>query len=818
MSLVYKHIFKNIFAKPFRSLLLVFCVAVCALVAAISLDVTGNMEPLLKSMICQMLGNADMAVTDDVGMTEAFTLSNENEQLLIYDNTAAVVKKMDGEYAFYQKKEYLVRNVDFDLAYQMRLLPEQVELSNDETAISEKMAKELELQVGDTITLIDDGKKEYVFTIKQVLASKGLANGNRLALINEKQFRAIYPNGKANSIYINVKDDSKVSQTKEEIETIDPNVHTQVFMDSDENMETMKIFKMLFLLIFSICFFLVIFVTLSVSKRIVNERMSVIGTFRSLGMSTGFTTGMLILENACYGIIGSVLGLACYVLIREPLMMSLFEVETSTGLSVTMNIPAMKVANIIWIFLLGILVECACPLKEILVASKMSIRDIIFDNKDTAFRMSKTSKIIGVISFVIFVGTFLTMDKMECAFICFVCFIVAVSQLFPLVLKLVSNGLSKLFYKLNMPVAQLAANESYARKSTVGSSVLCVTAATLSIIIFSLLASLNAIYDIHTYDTDLIVELNDYTKSAPLSYVKNLEGVRGVEFVYLENREIQLNDKKVDAAVIGLDDEAYEQYIAVKNMPAKIGHDEFYIDTVLAKKNNIQIGDQVEVTFKSGSYIPMKKTMTCGGFVDTFDVNTTCDTIVVSKSQFIECYKDYVKNMLVKCDDPETVKKTIESYSAFYVYEIQTLQEYNDYWQSKKNGMKGMFTLIIVIGVGLTVIGMISNQVIGFEGRKRECAVLLSTALTRDGCAKLLFLESAIASGCGLVVAFISAMIVNIPISKLLYAFGLVAPMEFHAGFYLLFMLVLWFTFTLVSLFPIRALYKMKIAMQLKYE
>ena len=129
-----------------------------------------------------------------------------------------------------------------------------------------------------------------------------------------------------------------------------------------------------------------------------------------------------------------------------------------------------------------------------------------------------------------------------------------------------------------------------------------------------------------------------------------------------------------------------------------------------------------------------------------------------------------------------------------------------------------MFTLIIVIGVGLTVIGMISNQLIGFEGRRRECAVLLSTSMSREKLSRMLFLESAISSGIALLCAFPYAFLAMTPLGQALNMVAGSFDMEYKPGLYLIFLFVLRIVFSMVAIFPIRSLKKMNIAMQLKYE
>ncbi|MBR1740396.1 MAG: FtsX-like permease family protein, partial [Lachnospiraceae bacterium] len=133
-------------------------------------------------------------------------------------------------------------------------------------------------------------------------------------------------------------------------------------------------------------------------------------------------------------------------------------------------------------------------------------------------------------------------------------------------------------------------------------------------------------------------------------------------------------------------------------------------------------------------------------------------------------------------------------------------------------GMRGMLFVVILLGVSLTVIGMISNQLIGFEGRKRECAVLVSTAMERGEVAKMFVFESMISSGIALFISLPVAFLAFLPFKRLMSLFTGNFLVHYDVKAYVLFLLLLWLIFTLVSLFPIRSLRKMNVAIQLKYE
>jgi ABC-type antimicrobial peptide transport system permease subunit len=125
---------------------------------------------------------------------------------------------------------------------------------------------------------------------------------------------------------------------------------------------------------------------------------------------------------------------------------------------------------------------------------------------------------------------------------------------------------------------------------------------------------------------------------------------------------------------------------------------------------------------------------------------------------------------------------------------------------------------LILIGVGLTFIGVVSNQLIGLEGRKRECAVMTSVAMPRKKLSKMFLLENMIAAGTALLFAIPIGMLMSVVFMRLMDITENVIPMTIPVVKSVFYAIFLWLIFTLVSLFPIRALKKMDVVSQLKYE
>lgn len=818
MSIIGKYLLKNIFAKPFRTFLLLICICCCTFVALFSLDIVGSMELMVKTMLTQITGTSDIIVSDQVGVEAGYDMSYEADQLLVYERTDGVIKIPDGFYSYFQKDSFTVKTMDYALAYQMRLIGKKLDLEKDEAAITPLLAEKMDWNKGDTVTLTDDLQKLHTFKIVEVVPLTGLANGQRTVFLGKDGYDQLTKKNRATTVYVDVRKDEEAKAASKELEKLAYNGNVSLLIDSEENEEVIKQLSILLLMIFLVSFFLVIFVAISVSSRIVCERMAVVGTFRSLGLSPSFATKILLMENGLYGLIGSGIGVLLYVLSRSSIFNSVFSISTNSVFEVNIEMTPLNPIAIMGTVLLGIFVMCACPLKEILKTSKMAIRDIIFDNKDTAYQIRKTTVVVGMICGLTAMVTFLLKKSIGAQLVCFVMMIVAISLLFPLIIKYVAKSLGKIFEKLNMPIAHMASIECYARKSTVGSGVLCVTASVLAIIIFVFVSTLGSVYDLHTYDCDVHGVISRGQDEAHFQYVNNLEGVLETEILYKYETDIRINKQKQTVTVFGLNEGGYRLFTAIENCPDTLDNDSILLDQSYAKRIGVHIGNEITITFDANSYLPITKNMKVAGLVNAYDYDTTGNVVVLSKDMFVDMYHAQPGEILVRCNNPKEIVSQLKKYSGTLLYTVETIEEYNQSWKEKEKGTRGMMYAIIVFGVGLTVIGMISNQLIGFEGRRRECAVLASTSMTREKISRLFILESMLASGISLLVALPTAFVAFVPFKRIIESLAAEITIVYDIKMYVIFLGTLWVIFTLVALFPIRALKRMNLAEQLKYE
>lgn len=820
MQIMIKHMMKNIASKPFRTLLLTICIASCAFSAMLCLDMSGQVEAIVRSMFTQITGSSDILLEAPAGLDEMeYDGKVPVHEALVASKSSGTIERKEGMYGYFHTHPFTIQMTDYEAAFQMKLLSERLHLTEQQAAVSRKFADYYKAKKGGMITLQAESGEEIPFEVVSVLKEKGLANGVESVFLGKEGFLKLDYDKKIRytSGYIDVLDDQMVNQVAGGLEKENASVHITKIMDGEEIKGMVQMMTTMFLLMFAVCFFLVIFVTVSVSQRIISERMPVVGTFRSLGLSNRFTTLFLMCEAGIYGLLGGLLGCILYRVVRGILFDRLLSVE-SYGAAVTTTYGRIGAWLYFMVVLGAVLVECGCSLKEIIVTARMSIRDIIFDNKDTKYRLKKKAVIAGGVLFLLAVFVLLLPESIPSLFLSFAAFLVALAFLFPLLLAFGSGLLQKFFEKREKPVYRLAAMEIYARKSTVGSAVLCVTAAALAIILFIFVTCLDAAYDIRTYSSDLCVSLDSTKKASLFSYIRDLEGVTDTEMVYRRSGSVRIGGRKEEVNLFGMDENGYRMLSGLKNLPDKVEEGECYMDELLAKNAGLKSGDTVELIFDEDSFLPTKKSLRLAGYIDSYEVDSVSKSILIDKDLYIDIFHDYPGEILIRTKNGKQTKEAVMKYSGTLVTQIETREEYDSGWQRKKKGMQNLIMVVLFLGVSLTVLGMISSQLIGFEGRKRECAVLASTAMNRRKIAKMFVAESVFASGIALITALPVAFLSFIPFKRLMASVSGIFRVSYDVKAYVLFLIVLWIVFTMVSLFPVRALRKMELAAQLKYE
>ena len=820
MKIILKNSIKNIFKKPLRTLLMTFTIFICVVAGLFCIDV-GQCLDMLVSEMFGSVANADLTIEserpidlpDDMPAHKDFTL---------YINKEIVYTDINTEPAFVNQSEFYVYGADLKTAHEMDFVDFD-SLNDDEVVINSGLAKRYGYKEGDMITLHDRADAEHEFTVKEVIASSNtnpLLSGKDCAIINLSASDMLSCGVRDNMImFVKLTDDADVEGTVEHLKDSLPRASVSALALSKEDTKSLSDIKMFLYIIFAVSFLLVIFVTISISERIVSERMSFIGTLRSLGMSSGRTCSILLLENILYALIGAIPGILFYLAIRGSMLSGLMRIENEDGVSVSLTAGPISVPLVIGVFVGALLVECLVPLRAVIKALKTSIRDIIFDNRDTEYKNSKKLTIAGLVLLAVAIVTGIFSNHLVTALICIVSSVSSAALLFPIVFIKICDGLKRVFDKTGRQRWALAAVEAKSRKSTVGSGVMCITASALCLIIYAAgVAELNSVmYKDYAYD----VKLDCSGRSAIYSFIDHIDGVTQTEKVYDKITLTILNgaEEAKSAEIIGMPEDGFKLFGDLKGLPAGLEEGTCCITKRLAGIENIKVGDTIKLTIDPEGVLPFEREYKVAGLFEDASQTVYGRAIVITQSDYISMFHDVPGSILVKCDDPDKTAQTIKTYGKNAEGNCSTAAELAERAQGDSSGFIMILMIIIVTGISMTLIGVISNQIIGFEGRKKECAVMLSTAMNKRTLSGILLRESFIVSivagtlgtvlGIGLVAAFKNA---------LEHTESIFMQMSIDPKLCLIFCIILVIVYTFTVLFPIRNLRRMKIAEQIKYE
>ena len=817
MNIVLKNSLKNIFGKPFRTLLVVFAIFMCSLCALLCFDLGDSITKVLTTFMGNV-SRADfilMARSDVSELPDGFP---EADTMIIVGNSEKLYKKIDGEYCYVTTETLRIFGLDTKDAADMEFLP-SLDIKDGEVYINKKFADAYGYKEGDKIILHDRAKEEVELTIGGLLPEniKNPLITGYSAVVNLNTSKTLccgYQD--ADMLLVDLKDNSKIEEAKKLIEDKYPTASfTDLYLTESDQAMVYEL-KAVFMLMFVVAFLLVIFVTASICNRIVSERMPYIGTLRSLGMSSARTARILLLENVLYSLFGSVPATILYSFIRLPILNLLFNTGSD---DIKLEFPPYPAALVAAIILGAALIECLIPLRAILKALKTSIRDIIFDNRDTAYRFSKTSLVIGLIALAAAIVTFIFRKNLVVATLCILSSVVALALLFPRILKAVTGLIGKIAEKSGNAAWSLAATETISRKSTVGSGVLSATAAAMCIVVYALAGGLSDSVSGIAYDSDVVMETAQQAKY--YTYINHIEGVTDTEMINSSSSTVRIKDDATDSYVkfFSLPDGGYKYFTGVEDLPESLENGSVAITKTLANKYNLKVGDTFNITIGADYLIPMEEEFKVAKIVNTNYYSGGTVVMMISPGDYKKLFNDMPGMILIKCSDPDAVKNTIETYASDSYLKLSTKEELIEELESDNAKTVAVTTAIMAISIGMTAIGMISNQLLGFEGRKKECAVMLSTSMNKRKLSGILLKEvliaSTTASATGTIVGTLMTVVLN---AALMSAQTVTMEVNFEPVKMLVFFTVMAAAFTATVLFPIRNLRKMKISEQIKYE
>ncbi len=815
-----KLVLRNVLKKKLRSLIIILSLAAAAFASLFCISGINSTQNTLSDYFKANFGESDIIVSSNKMRFELKDdeLSSGSEMIGI-SLTSVKATLRNGEYYNYVNTiPVSVLGIDTEKAAKMKLFTEKFPTENGIT-MTQYAASRLGLKEGDRFFFYGaEGKSYNLKILKVVPAERYLANqsisiittpelSNKIAGLDDGGFSMILIDSPDEQIEKNIAD---LHQKHPEYY-----VFSTAQEDTDSYMDSML---SIYYLIFAVVLLMVCFIAVSMSKHIANERMAVVGMLRSIGGSV-FSTGKLLLsESAFYGLSGGIIGTLLFLPLRKSTILNLFGSPLGAEIEVSDGITPLTIILVI----LGVTaIQCVFSAAAIIKASKTPVRDIIFGTKETAYFPSKKRTIIGFI--MLLIGIVLSVLFDDFTFVILSAFLSAIGAviLFPSIIKPVAGLLYKLFTKLNMPVAKLAVRESATKKSNVSSSQLILSALSLSIAVMIIAISTMNVYSPRNYDCDII--LNTSSEDSQIyDYITDIDGVNGIEKLYYKvlmyERIPQLNGIPTSLTVVSLNDGGFKYFKGVSDCPDKLEKNEVSVDTTLASKMGINIGDEITIKLNTDKIISSELKLKVKSICNGIYFNTTGNTILLNSDTYKSVYYDLPDQILIKTDPGKEykVKDTLEKTFSSAAFMVLTIDEYRADLESSASGLLSILYAIIVLGFALSLLGTSSNMLMSFEQSRRKYAVYYSSSMSKEKLKKLILCETAFTTGISVISSVLFGLFFTNTINKALNVLDMSVPLVEPVGTAILFGAAAFIILMLTSLKPLRELSKMNIAEEIK--
>ena len=154
MNIIVKNLLKNVFCKPFRTLLVVFSIFVCSFCAMLSFDLVTSIKDVISDLYGELIQGDIVAIVDDYsakGIPDGFP---EADIMMINSNSEQLYKDIPGEYAYVTSENLNIYGVDVEQAIHMELIDSDVTLNDYEALIGYKFHEGYGYDVGDKFVVL----------------------------------------------------------------------------------------------------------------------------------------------------------------------------------------------------------------------------------------------------------------------------------------------------------------------------------------------------------------------------------------------------------------------------------------------------------------------------------------------------------------------------------------------------------------------------------------------------------------------------------------------------------------------------------------
>ena len=826
MKVFLKYIFKNMTEKKGRFLLLLFSIAVSTALFIFSL---GAVDVILKVNEDALKNAADgkevgiSSNTEDVFFSEkdfdAAGLTNFEGQL----NAIGIINK-DDEITYV----YLAGKKDCNKYVQEGSMPEKS--SEPVCAISDRIAKERDLKLGDTIEVAIGGEKQ-AYKINAICAPSGSFYGD-----SKKEFTMVVPYDYMETI---MSSEGRYNYMTAETSESDSVKAADNFNDANERVKAMSLTDLssqkeitqsavttLYIMFAIVCIICCIIIH-GTFKLIINERMTVIGTFMSQGATRKKIEHILLCESFLYSVFGAIFGVALgevipYIIARETSPLKEYGIYMSFSID-----PKLIIIGIIFAVLMSV-VSALLPARSV---RKLPVKDVILNRMEVKHKKGSLRFILGIALLVFaIVGAVINEDWIiDLSMFFTAAAFIGMIMLLPKFLKILS-GIFAIIFKNNTSLF-LAFNNVKTSKLLRGNITLLVISFSAVLLIASIGKTMAdgvvAAYEKMNYDYEInnVIDNNSDTSTTDI-IIDKLNSMECIDKDFIVPKyDVNGLIDDVNVFITGADPLKYaklneylelssDKYYKYFEELAASEDDSVIITDYVAKETGKDIGDSIEVDVDNKK-LSLRIIGKYNGKLWNNGRNLFVKPKIIKKGLNIKEATSIAFNIVGEPDTAEKEFKGVLSDFGVTYLSKEDIMKVNEANNQQIVTLLGIFAIIAMI---VASIGIFNNITISFQQRRKEFAVMSSVGMNAKKRKGLVLAENMYCVVISIALSIPFTILVIKLMSKVLIVLSLPWSLIFDWSSVPIYSAVLAVVIFIASLSTMKNSKKINVVQELKYE
>ncbi|WP_181899298.1 FtsX-like permease family protein [Lachnotalea glycerini] len=833
MKSIYKYLIINLCEKKVRSFLILLSIGVSAALLFATMGMSNTCKQMYVDQIVKWSGTSD--ITIEVNKQQGSDTFIKNTDISLdeekYEYNVGIIKSEGLYNPNVENMQYLdiVGTTLEELALYNNYLLEEGDIedfSGNKIMISSTFAEKAGLSIGDEIP-IKFSQDTITFTVKGIAKQKGLfinESTSVVAVVPRDALEALYGSeGISNQFYLKLKDNSNMDTDITSLKESLTNCTVSRSVNPSDLSQAVNTVVMPFRISSLSVVFMSIYIVYTSFHLMVLERMSAIGTFRSIGLTKKKLKRIFVLESFLWGVVGGILGcLLGYIALNTVIIKYVEKLSEGTLLTV-----AIQPIQIVISMALAIILTMLSALPPMFKALKKSTKNIILNISEEKVKKRKLQSVVLLIMVLFFIACVVIPHTMGASLACMIITIVCMTIILILMIAIIPYGIQFIaacimkFGRSDKVLWIAARNISTNKNMKNIIRLLAISASSILIITNISNAISNTIANV--YDTYHLYDISMSYRTADESFEEQLGNVEGVES-YVSDYEIdsvKLEDQNYYLNTLyGIKDETFFDFMGAEQTDESQNAIEelntgrnIVITNLLASKLGLSVGDEVKLTIDDSTF-----DYTITGMLES---SFKLGNIGFVSGDYLQ--KDinlsyYTTTYIKTNSDVDTVKNNIKAEFLEDILFIQTLDELVAINQDLIVSIFRIINAYAMLAVIIGIIGIANNILACYIERRRELAMYRSIGMSKKRMKNLFISEAILCGTLGILVAFIGTTgILNITPFMLSYIFGNVA-MEYNVILYAGFAIAGIFIMCLLTILPIAKADKLSIIESIKYE